>query len=163
MVANLPKVQLTLEDALDTEQLANGAFSPLSGFMDEPTLESVLDDCRLPSGDIWTMPILLQVPEDQVKDIQPGMSVQLEHADKTLAVLHVQDKYQIDLESVAKRWFGTTEREHPGVDRLYRRGSTVLGGPIEQVERLNNQWLSLIHISEPTRRYAISYAVFCLK
>ena len=23
--------------------------------------------------------------------------------------------------------------------------------------------LSLIHISEPTRRYAISYAVFCLK
>ena len=24
-------------------------------------------------------------------------------------------------------------------------------------------WLSLIHISEPTRRYAISYAVFCLK
>ena len=25
------------------------------------------------------------------------------------------------------------------------------------------QILSLIHISEPTRRYAISYAVFCLK
>ena len=25
------------------------------------------------------------------------------------------------------------------------------------------QYLSLIHISEPTRRYAISYAVFCLK
>ena len=24
-------------------------------------------------------------------------------------------------------------------------------------------FLSLIHISEPTRRYAISYAVFCLK
>ena len=24
-------------------------------------------------------------------------------------------------------------------------------------------YLSLIHISEPTRRYAISYAVFCLK
>ena len=27
----------------------------------------------------------------------------------------------------------------------------------------NWEWLSLIHISEPTRRYAISYAVFCLK
>ena len=27
-----------------------------------------------------------------------------------------------------------------------------------------SEWyLSLIHISEPTRRYAISYAVFCLK
>ena len=142
MVSNLPKVELTQEDALDTEQLANGAFSPLSGFMDEPTLESVLDNCRLPSGDIWTMPILLQVPEESVKDVQPGMSVRLEvpGSDKILAVLHVQDKYQIDLENVAQRWFGTTEREHPGVDRLFRRGSTVLGGPIEQVTRLDNQW-----------------------
>src|SRR5665647_547768 len=26
-----------------------------------------------------------------------------------------------------------------------------------------NDWLSLIHISEPTRRTPISYAVFCLK
>ena len=27
----------------------------------------------------------------------------------------------------------------------------------------HEEYLSLIHISEPTRRYAISYAVFCLK
>ena len=142
MVANLPEIELTMEDALDTEQLANGAFSPLSGFMDQPTLESVLDDCRLPSGDIWTMPILLQVPADKVKDTQPGMSVrlQLPGSDEVLAVMHVQDKYEIDLESVAKRWFGTTERAHPGVDRLFKRGSTVLGGPIEQVSRLDNEW-----------------------
>ena len=26
-----------------------------------------------------------------------------------------------------------------------------------------HEWLSLIHISEPTRRTPISYAVFCLK
>ena len=31
-----------------------------------------------------------------------------------------------------------------------------LGLPVDHI-------LSLIHISEPTRRYAISYAVFCLK
>jgi len=142
MVENLPVVPLTLEDALDTEQLSNGVFSPLSGFMDEPTLESVLDNNRLPSGDIWTMPILLQVPADQIQDIQPGMSVRLELAgsNKVLAVLHVQDKYQIDLPSVAQRWFGTTERDHPGVDRLFDRGNMVLGGPIEQVSQLDNEW-----------------------
>ena len=31
------------------------------------------------------------------------------------------------------------------------------------VEEMPMNTLSLIHISEPTRRYAISYAVFCLK
>ena len=32
-----------------------------------------------------------------------------------------------------------------------------------EILEVTNQELSLIHISEPTRRYAISYAVFCLK
>src|SRR5450756_2907312 len=32
-----------------------------------------------------------------------------------------------------------------------------------RVMRLLSQWLSLIHISEPTRLGMISYAVFCLK
>ena len=34
---------------------------------------------------------------------------------------------------------------------------------ITQLNELAGRGLSLIHISEPTRRYAISYAVFCLK
>ena len=33
----------------------------------------------------------------------------------------------------------------------------------QQVYEANMQLLSLIHISEPTRRTPISYAVFCLK
>ena len=38
-----------------------------------------------------------------------------------------------------------------------------LGYPQEGVRFSYVLGLSLIHISEPTRRYAISYAVFCLK
>src|SRR5665647_3290902 len=32
-----------------------------------------------------------------------------------------------------------------------------------KIDFINRQYLSLIHISEPTRRTPISYAVFCLK
>ena len=40
----------------------------------------------------------------------------------------------------------------------------VFPGWNNYVERLEANWrLSLIHISEPTRRTPISYAVFCLK
>ena len=38
-----------------------------------------------------------------------------------------------------------------------------VGIPINVSEKKAVKGLSLIHISEPTRRYAISYAVFCLK
>ena len=49
---------------------------------------------------------------------------------------------------------------------LYKKGIEVarkVGGvPESSLERHQLYVLSLIHISEPTRRYAISYAVFCL-
>jgi ATP sulfurylase len=142
IVENLPALNIRIEDALDTEQLTNGVFSPLTGFMDQPTLESVLDSNRLPSGDIWTMPIILQFQKSEVEDVVPGMSVQLklESSENATGVLHVHDKYEIDVESVAQRWFGTTDLKHPGVKRLFERGSTVLGGPVEQVTPLENEW-----------------------
>src|SRR5665647_807928 len=38
------------------------------------------------------------------------------------------------------------------------------GPPISRIDDVEVEWhLSLIHISEPTRRTPISYAVFCLK
>ena len=40
----------------------------------------------------------------------------------------------------------------------------IIWGPILESSRKNTNYkLSLIHISEPTRQEAISYAVFCLK
>ena len=153
IVDNLPVLEIGLEAALDVEQLSNGVFSPLDGFMDQPTLENVLNDYRLPTGEIWTMPIVLQMQPEQVKKVYPGMSVRLKLAssDKVIAVMHVQDKFRVDLESVSQRWFGTTERKHPGVQRLLDRGDTLLGGPIEQVEPLENEWSHYNLTPEKTR------------
>ncbi len=137
---NLPALEIRVEDALDVENLVNLVFSPLTGFMDQPTLESVLDTNRLPSGDIWTMPIILQFKPEEVQKIQLGMSIRLICAGKDIGVLHVHDKYQVDLESVAQRWFSTTETEHPGVQRLMERGNVFLGGPVEQVSPLESEW-----------------------
>src|SRR5680860_1608065 len=47
--------------------------------------------------------------------------------------------------------------EHERVLRVHDRGFRSTG------EQLAGMCLSLIHISEPTRRTPISYAVFCLK
>src|SRR5665647_3624512 len=40
---------------------------------------------------------------------------------------------------------------------------TLVGRSLAQYDLVTSQALSLIHISEPTRRTPISYAVFCLK
>src|SRR5665647_612232 len=43
------------------------------------------------------------------------------------------------------------------------KGGEVRGGAWHVLPSAGVQYLSLIHISEPTRRTPISYAVFCLK
>ena len=134
--AILPKlsaIEVDVETAMDIEQIAHGVYSPLNGFMTESELESVLNDNRLPSGDVWTMPIILQGKSQEFASFQPGQSIRLidRRTGESTAVLHLEDKYEVDRESVVKRWFGTTDKSHPGVARFVDRGVTLLGGPIE--------------------------------
>jgi len=133
MLPKLPAIEVDIETAMDIEQIAHGVYSPLSGFMTEAQLESVLNENRLPSGDVWTMPILLQGKSQEFAAFQPGQSVRLidRRTGESTAILHLEDKYEVDRESVAQRWFGTADQSHPGVARFVDRGVSVLGGPIE--------------------------------
>src|SRR5674536_90616 len=49
----------------------------------------------------------------------------------------------------------------PRRDRSRRQGWLARYGPLRH-HQPQGEWLSLIHISEPTRLLSISYAVFCL-
>jgi len=133
IVAKLPAIEVGLESAMDIEQIAHGVYSPLGGFMTQDELNSVLDNYRLLSGDVWTMPILLQGKSQEFAAFQPGQSIRLldERTGEATAILHLEDKYEVDLEDVAKRWFGTADKSHPGVKRFMSRGVCMLGGPIE--------------------------------
>jgi sulfate adenylyltransferase len=134
-----PAIEVDLETAMDIEQIAHGVYSPLQGFMTEEELESVLEDYQLPGGQIWTMPILLQGRSQEFAAFQPGQSIRLidRRTGQSTAILHLEDKYEVDLNHVAERWFGTTDQAHPGVARFMNRGITMLGGPIEYLESAN--------------------------
>jgi ATP sulfurylase len=83
------------------------------------------------------MPIIFQGKSQEFAAFQSGQSIRLIDArtGQATALLHLEDKYEIDRQSVARRWFGTTESSHPGVARLMNRGLTLLGGPIEHLGR----------------------------
>lgn len=133
IVDRLAAIEVGAETALDIEHLAHGVYAPLRGFMTEAELTSVLDDHRLPTGETWTMPIVLQGKSQEFAAFQPGQSVRLvdTRTGHNIAILQIEDKFEIDRESVARRWFGTTDPRHPGVRRFSANGLTLVGGPIE--------------------------------
>lgn len=135
--STLPSLVVDDTVLMDCEQIANGTYSPLTGFMGREALESVLDDYRLPDGLPWTMPILLQVREEAVDDFGEGDRIALRsRSGDVRAVLDVDEIFAYDMEELFGKWFGTTSSSHPGVARFDTEGSLFLGGDVSLLRPL---------------------------
>ena len=117
---------------LDVLQIAQDVYSPLKGFMGQDDLEEVLNNYRLADGQIWTLPILLQIEEGKWNSLNEGMTLALKYKNnlESQMTLKIDELYKIDLESVSQRWFGTADLDHPGVARLMELGPYVVSGEI---------------------------------
>jgi len=120
---------LTPRQLCDLELLGNGAFAPLRGFLNRRDYESVLANARLATGELWPMPIVLDV------DREVSGRLTLTDEDGTpLAVMTVEDVWQPDRVAEAEAVYGTTSREHPGVAALLdQTHAWYAGGAIEMI------------------------------
>ena len=133
---DMPTWALTERQLCDLDLLANGAFSPLEGFMTEAEHRTVCEDMRLPDGTLWPIPICLDVSEDFAEGVEPGARVALRDPEGVLlATLDVEDVWRPDKGLEARRVYGTEDVAHPGVDHLLNvAGPVNLGGRIRGVE-----------------------------
>lgn len=151
-VVGLPRLTVDERTLMDCEQFAYGTYSPLEGFMDRDTLESVLESYRLPGGEVWTLPLLLQVSAEDARRLAPGARVALCDRGGTIrALLDVGEVYTYDLETLATRIFGTRNPSHPGVAALLTGGERFVGGAVTLVEPLPSPWRHFMLTPSQTR------------
>jgi len=132
----LRRLTVSKKTAMDCEQIAVGAYSPLRGFMTKETLEGVLEDCRLPGGTPWTMPLLLQPAAEEARTFGKKERLLLvDPAGAEIAVMDLKEKYAFDLKKLAQKWFGTANESHPGVSILYGGGDVFLAGEVRLLGR----------------------------
>src|SRR5690554_8224320 len=135
--AELPAIMIDMEAVITIEIIATGVLSPNKGFMDEANYKSVLSKCRLENGLVWPVPLSFaptgERNKEVVKSLAVGNDVLLIDENKTpIAILTLNDIFSYDRSYRASQLFGTTDRNHPGVDAIYRRmGDTALGGSIK--------------------------------
>lgn len=125
-----PKLALSVREAADLEMLATGALSPLQGFMVEKDYRSVLDEMRLSSGLVWSLPVTISTDDEGLKRIGRTETVTLTIDDTAVALLDLEQVYRRDREAEAQAVFGTLDRAHPGVAALDRAGDWLLGGRV---------------------------------
>ena len=126
---------LTYRQRYDLEMLLVGGFSPVNHFLSEADYHTVLSDRRLVNGEIWPIPITLDVDERFSKNIAFGDTLELYDFDNTLlARMVITAKWKPNKLIEAQAVFGTDDLKHPGVNYLFNQaGDWYLGGPLELV------------------------------
>ncbi|WYZ45532.1 hypothetical protein EsH8_VIII_000848 [Colletotrichum jinshuiense] len=137
----LPSLVLTERHLCDLELLLNGGFSPLEGFMTEKDYNGVVKDNRLADGNLFSMPITLDVSQQTIDElsIKAGARITLRDLrdDRNLAILTVEDVYRPDRTVEAIEVFGSDDDTHPGVKHLFNNTNEFyVGGKLEAIQRL---------------------------
>ncbi len=132
-----PSWDLTARQLCDLELLMSGGFSPLGGFMNRADYDGVCHNMRLAGGQLWPMPITLDVTEEFAKKLTAGSSkVALRDPEGVmLAVLQVEDIWQPDRQAEAKAVFNSTSSAHPGADYAINKANPwYIGGKVEGLQ-----------------------------
>lgn len=130
----LPQIVIGSRQLADLEQLANGAYSPLKGFLNRADYESVVNTMHLSNGLPWSVPVTLAVSSEQAEKLQEGSEVALvDQAGELQAVLTLEEKYTYDKRHEARQVYRTEEEAHPGVKVVYQQEDVLLGGPVRIV------------------------------
>lgn len=122
------ELQLTQRQMCDVELIMNGGFTPITGFMNEATYKSVVDNVSLADGTIFGLPVVFDTDSE---DLQPGQTILLKDGDRDIATMTITDKYTPDKPLECLKCYGTSQIEHPGSLMVAtERGRYYLGGEI---------------------------------
>ena len=130
---SLPNVHMTSRETSDLIMMAIGAFTPLSGFMNQEDYKNVVDHMHLADGTLWPIPITLSISEEQANSLSIGSHVALldEESGELMGSMAVTEKYTYDKHQEAKMVFLTDEESHPGVSKLLAQKDILISGPVK--------------------------------
>ncbi len=146
------EIELDLISFADLELIGIGAYSPIEGFFNEKDYVSVVENMRLSSGIVWSLPITLPVDAQKAAELSLGETVKLTYEGETYGVIQIEDLYVPDKQKEAVNVYKTDEQEHPGVKKLFSRGNTYVGGPITLIKKASKQFPEFTFEPSETRR-----------
>jgi sulfate adenylyltransferase len=132
----LKSIVLNVRLQNDLELIMNGGFHPLQGYMTEAEYYSVLENCELPDGSVFSLPINLYINNEQYETIKNEKQITLKDEQGfSLAVLDINDIYKPDLDKECLLAYGTNDDNHPYVKIVYeRKNMWYVGGRVTKIQ-----------------------------
>jgi sulfate adenylyltransferase len=119
----------------EAQNIVDGVYAPLEGFLNEEDFSSVLDNMRLANGSIWSIPVLFDVSKREAKAIAREDEIFIEDNRERVSLENIK-VYKFPKDKFARKIFQTTSREHPGVLMLSKMGDYLVSGRVSEVNPL---------------------------
>jgi sulfate adenylyltransferase len=135
--AKLPKVPVPDADLSTVYRIADGALSPLTGFMTAPVFQRVLEESVIDSGGklyAWTIPLALPVTSEVAAQLKAGQRVALASSKGDIVgTLDVEDVFGWGKPYYLRSVYLTERTDHPGGDMVLKTDADkthLVGGRI---------------------------------
>lgn len=128
------QVQISDETLQDIINIETGLLFPLDGFMRENDFRSVVDNYTLEDGQVFPIPITLDIPERIYHLITGTEVIDLMKDGVCVAQICVESKFQITNRDIC-RIFCTLDDAHPGVYKEKKRSVYRVGGKTELLKK----------------------------
>ena len=126
---------LTERQLCDCEMILNGSFYPLNGFMTETDYNQVLENMRINTGEVFPIPIVLDVDENFSSTLSTNDKIFLRSKEGfIIAKMNIESIWRPNLKKEAKLVYKTEDTLHPAVNFLFFSSNKIyLGGKIEKI------------------------------
>jgi sulfate adenylyltransferase len=150
-------LQVSNELRNDVENIADGIFSPLEGFVGEQDFKSIVSTGRLSNGIAWTVPISLDIDEQEARKMEDAGQVALaSDNNEKFAILHVEEVYSFDKIACARSIYQTDDTKHPGVEKMVNMKDRLVGGKVDVIKRIEQSPLRKYRMTPVDTRGEIS-------
>ena len=126
------RVSIDLNEELlqDCINISTGLFNPLAGFMCSTDYHSVVNNMLLSTGEVWTIPITLNVSREIYGNACNAETLYLNSNSKNIGYINIKDCFEIDVDRDVFKIFGTNDTMHPGVSNELKKGKYRVGGDV---------------------------------
>ena len=151
-------LQVSNELRNDIENIADGIFTPLEGFVGEDEFQSIVKRGRLSNGLAWTVPIILDIDEQEARYMKDAGEIALatKENNEKFAILHVEEVYSFDKIACAKSIYQSDDIKHPGVEKMVNMKDKLVGGKVDVVKRIEQSPLRKYRMTPAQTRAEIS-------
>ena len=155
--SGLSRVSISGDLANDVENIADGIFSPLEGFLGQQDFEAVVSKGRLANDLAWTIPTVLDVDDATADKMKAASDVLLQDPQGVgIAILHTEEVFSFDKKATAIGVYGTTDPAHPGVAKTMSMKDHLVGGKIDYIQRPQDSEIRKHRITPIQTRQAFS-------